>query len=169
MAEISPLSTELPELQEGASVNQTFTFIAGEGETLKSINITSYEPVEGITVSGNNYQGSYQSVFTFGGDALKYRIGDELKSASSWEDLPPPTEANLYLWRAPSSLQRTFSYTVTVLYSYQEESSSGGSGSSGGTTPPPVERTLTKTYTQLIYGDWSRWANMLRTYVYAGD
>lgn len=170
MAAILPINTELSDVQEGASVNQTFTFQADEGETLQSINIIEYEPTDGIIVSGNNYQGSYKSVFTFGSGALSYRIGDEMKTASKWEDLPPPNEANLYLWRAPSKLERTFSYKVEVTYIYQAPPTEGGSGESGGTTtPPPETSTITKTYTQLVYGDWSKWAQQLRNYVYAGD
>ncbi|MGC8160176.1 hypothetical protein ACP3WZ_27005, partial [Salmonella enterica] len=70
------------------SVNQTFTAQLEATDTLESINIIDFQPTPGITVSGANYNGVYESVFSFGGDALKYREGDEFKVAQSWESLP---------------------------------------------------------------------------------
>ncbi|AFU64091.1 hypothetical protein ACQ31_gp208 [Salmonella phage STML-198] len=169
MAQILPVNTSLGDIQEGGAVDLTFTAQLDATDTLKSINIIDYQPTSGIIVEGSRYYGNYNSVFSFGADALKYREGDELKTAATWEDLPPPKTADLYMWRAPSSLQRTFTYTVECIYDYQSEESSGGSGESGGTTTPPVERRITKTYTQLVYGNWSRWGNKLREYVYAGN
>lgn len=170
MAQIFPISTDLGDIQEGCSVDVTFTVQLDSTDTLKSINIIDYQETPGISVNGARYSGTYESVFSFGTDALRYREGDELKVAASWEDLPPPNTADLYLWRAPSKLERTFTYTVECIYDYQPEESSGGSGESGGgTQPPPIERKITKTYSQLVYGNWSRWANKLREYVYAGN
>ncbi|EFW1905383.1 hypothetical protein F1Z50_23030, partial [Shigella sonnei] len=73
------------------------------------------------------------------------------------------------LWRAPQNLRKVFSYTVEMIYNYQEESSSGGTRSDSGTEPPPapVQKTLTKVYTKTIVGNWSKWAQQLRNYVYA--
>lgn len=167
MVDILPANTELPDIQEGGSVNQTFTAQLEATDTLESINIIDYQSTPGINVSGNNYSGVYQSVFSFGGDALKYRQGNQLKSAQSWESLPPPGDADLYLWKAPSKLERIFTYTVKVTYWRQPESPPSESGEK--TTPPaPIHMEYQKTYSQLVYGNWSKWANQLRAYVYAG-
>ncbi len=96
MADILPINTTLREVIEGEYVEQYFTAQLSTNETLKSINIIDYQPVSDISVSETYYKGNYNSVFTFGNDVLKYREGDELKSASAWEDLPNPKTADLY-------------------------------------------------------------------------
>lgn len=171
MAGIFPLDEELSDIQEGTPVNLTFEFIAGPGDSLVSINITDYQANDGIVVQGANYKGSYQNSFNLGNDALSYRDGDEFKTATKWEDLPPPGGVDLYLWKAPSQLQRTYSYTVTVSYWYQPPAPEPDPENPGGSTeqPPPILSEIKKTYTQLVYGNWSVWANLLRNYVYAGE
>ncbi|QPB08872.1 hypothetical protein CPT_Metamorpho_120 [Klebsiella phage Metamorpho] len=165
--QITPISTKLQDVIEGEYVEQYFIASPEANETVISLSIIDYQPVSGISVSETHYKGNYNSVFTFGNDALKYRQGDELKTASSWEDLPNPKEADLYLWQAPRSLERTFTYTVKVIYSVTEESSGG---SSGGSTAPVVTRhEMTKTYSQTVKGNWSLWADKLRAYVYGGN
>lgn len=153
---------------EGASIDVLFTPQLETSETLVSINIIDYEPTQGITVDGNHLYGTYESVFSFSSDALKYRLNDDFKTASSWDDLPKDESTQLYLWRAPKNLRKVFSYTVEMIYNYQEESSSGGTRSDSGTEPPPapVQKTLTKVYTKTIVGNWSKWAQQLRNYVY---
>lgn len=153
---------------EGASIDVLFTPQLETSETLVSINIIDYEPTQGITVDGNHLYGTYESVFSFSSDALKYRLNDDFKTASSWDDLPKDESTQLYLWRAPKNLRKVFSYTVEMIYNYQEESSSGGTRSDSGTEPPPapVQKTLTKVYTKTIVGNWSKWAHQLRNYVY---
>lgn len=168
MAQILPLNTDLGEDMEGASIDVLFTPQLETSETLVSINIIDYEPTQGITVDGNHLYGTYESVFSFSSDALKYRLNDDFKTASSWDDLPKDESTQLYLWRAPKNLRKVFSYTVEMIYNYQEESSSGGTRSDSGTEPPPapVQKTLTKVYTKTIVGNWSKWAQQLRNYVY---
>lgn len=168
MAQITPLNTTLEEKVEGESEDITFGYIMDVNETFKSINIIDYQPTPGIIVDGARFYGVYQSVFSFGGDALKYREGDEIKSAQAWDDLPPPKEADLFLWRAPKALKKTFTYTVELIYIYQAPPEAGGE--QGGTvTPPAEERRITQTYSQTVVGNWSKWANQLRAYVYAGN
>ena len=168
MAQILPANNDLGDIQEGGQVDVVFTAqLDPLTETLKSINIIDYQPTPGINVSGPRYSGTYESVFSVGSDSLLYREGDERKSASSWDELPVAEDVDLYLWRAPSKLERTFTYTVECIYDFQEENTSGGSGESGGgTITPPVEKKITKTYTQLVYGNLSKWGNQLREYVY---
>lgn len=173
MAQILPMNTDLGEDMEGASIDVLFTAQLDQNETLVSINIIDYEPTPGITVDKNHLYGTYESVFNLGSDSLKYRDKDEFKTASSWEDLPPPEGVDLYLWKAPQGLTKTFSYTVELIYLYQEQSDGGASNRSGNRSgsdttepPPPVEKRLTKIYTKTIVGNWSRWADKLREYVY---
>lgn len=163
---------------EGDSIDVTFTAQLETNETLVEINIINYEPTEGIIVDGAHLYGTYESVFSFGSDALKYREGDEFKTAGSWDALPDPTTVDLYLWKAPQALQKVFSYKVELTYLFTEESNSGGTGNGGSnsragaeTDPPPqpVEKKLTKVYTKTVVGNWSKWANQLRAYVYARD
>lgn len=165
MAEILPMSTDLSEDMEGSSIDVTFTAQLSTGETLVSINIIDYEATPGVNVENNHLYGTYESVFSFGSDSLKYRIGDEIKGAESWETLPPPEDADLFLWKAPGNLRKQFDYTVELIYNYQPPDESGGEGGSS-TTPPVIEKRLVKVYTKIIVGNWSKWANKLRSYVY---
>ncbi|AHY25135.1 hypothetical protein AVV36_gp275 [Pectobacterium bacteriophage PM2] len=165
MATIIPLNTALEDKIEGSSIDITFTYILEENEVFKSINIIQYEPTPGIIISGARLHGSYNSVFSFSGDALLYRQNNELKSASAWELLPPPKEADLYLWRAPTNLQKVFNYTVELVYTIKDTSEPG----SGTSTTPEVEEKIQKIYSQTVVGNWSLWANQLREYVYAGE
>ena len=179
MANILPMSTDLGDSMEGADIDIFFTAQLETNETLVEINITEYEATPGVNVEDNHLYGVYESVFGFANDALKYRLNDEFKTAASWEDLPTDKSTQLYLWRAPASLRKVFSYTVTLTYDFQEESSGGDTGSSGGsnsragneTDPPPapVRKTMTKVYTKTIVGNWSRWADKLRSYVYTRE
>lgn len=172
MAQILPMSTDLSDDMEGSSIDVYFTAQLEQDETLVSINIISYDPTPGINVDGNHLYGTYESVFSFGGDALKYRIGDEFKSAGAWEDLPTDKSTQLYLWKAPDNLRRVFNYEVELIYDVQPpapEPPPGGSkaANEGGTLPPePVRKTLTKSYFKTIVGNWSKWAQQLRAYVY---
>lgn len=167
MADILPINTTLREVIEGEYVEQYFTAQLSTNETLKSINIIDYQPVSDISVSETYYKGNYNSVFTFGNDVLKYREGDELKSASAWEDLPNPKTSDLYLWKAPRTLEKTFTYTVEIIYTVTEESSGGSSG--GSSAPIVTEYKKQKVYSQTVKGNWSRWGDQLRAYVYAGN
>lgn len=164
MAQIIPANTDLGDVQEGTAVDVEFTAQFDVNEGLVSINIIDYQPTPGINVSGARYSGTYESVFALGQDSLLYRDGDEFKSTSSWNDLPPAETVDLYLWRAPGDLRRTFTYTVELVYWAETETGGGDSGSS---TTVKTESTITKTYSQLVFGNWSLWANQLRAYVYA--
>lgn len=161
MANILPLNTALPQIQEGRAVSQSFSAQLDANETLVDLKITKYEETDGIIVGDTSFSGSYNSVFSFEANALKYRQGNELKSASSWDELPD--DADLYEWRAPRNLKRTFSYTVVMTYNITTETSTG---ESGGTTTTVQKQTMTKTYTQLVYGNWNKWASKLKDYVY---
>ncbi|AUV63286.1 hypothetical protein Sf25_gp5 [Shigella phage Sf25] len=68
------MSADLGESMEGSSIDVTFTAQLETGETLVSINITSYEETPGVLVEENRLYGTYESVFGFGNDALKYRL-----------------------------------------------------------------------------------------------
>lgn len=165
MANISPINTTLNTLSEGAYVSQQFTPILDSDEKLISITIINYQPTPGIEVVGSLYQGNYESVFEYGNDSLKYRQGDEFKTAASWEDLPESLDTQLYLWRAPQNLDRTFTYTVLMEYTVTTSGSTGGSGRASDDIV--TKKQLTKVYSQRIVGNWSNWANKLRSYVYA--
>lgn len=162
MADILPSSTTLPQIQEGGAVSQAFSASLAANETLVDLKITKYEDTDGIIVGDTSFSGVYNSVFSFDAGALKYRQNDELKTASSWDELP--ADADLYEWKAPRNLKRTFSYTVVMTYNITTETSTG---ESGGTTTTVQKQTMTKTYTQLVYGNWNKWATKLRNYVYA--
>ena len=172
LANILPMSMDLGDSMEGAPIDVTFTAQLETNETLVEINITEYEATPGVNVEGNHLYGVYESVFGFANDALKYRLNDEFKTAASWEDLPTDKSTQLYLWRAPASLRKVFSYTVTLTYDFQEESSGGSNSRAGNETDPPpapVRKTMTKVYTKTIVGNWSRWADKLRSYVYTRE
>lgn len=160
MANITPVSTALPMIQEGGAVSQAFGAELTSNETLVSLKIIKYEQTPGIIVGDTSYHGSYESVFDFGSDAIKYREGDELKSASSWSSVPD--NVDIYEWRAPTNLQRTFNYLVELVYDITTTVETGESGSSTTTS----RSTITKNYTQLVFGNWSKWADELRERIY---
>lgn len=181
---ITPVNTDLGELMEQQAVDIMFAAVPDNTETvtetIKSFQVTPSETVQGIFIddvpAGVHLHGSYNNVFTLGADSLKYRLVDEFSSASSWDELPASHETQLYLWRAPSELRKTISYTVTVLYEEKTESTGSDTGNSGGSngragteTEPPVvvEKEFSKVYTQTIVGNYSIWAQKLREYVYA--
>lgn len=168
MAQITPLNTTLEEKVEGESEDITFGYQLLADETFKSINIIDYQPTPGMNVSGARLYGTYQSVFSFSGDVLKYRQGDQIKSASAWEQLPPPSEADLFLWKAPKSLERTFTYTVELIYMWQPPEVPPATEGGSAVVPEPVEKKIQQVYSQRVVGNWSKWANQLRNYVYAG-
>lgn len=162
MAEILPSNAKLDDVMELEGVNVTFSYsLTEEGAKFKSLNIIEHTSNPGITVQGANFKGSYKGVFSFGNDSLRYREGDDLKSAATWEDLPDPKKADLFLWRAPTNLRKTFTYTVELKYTVTTSGEPGG-------TPSTSEKTLKKVYSQDVVGNWSIWGNQLREYVNAG-
>lgn len=166
MSAILPMNTKLPGVKEGSPVDVTFSYQLTEANAyLVSIKIISSTPNETITVQGPRFFGSYTNMFDLGTDALKYRLKTgEIKSASKWEDLPDPKTADLFYWRAPTVLQKNHTYVVELIYEVPPPPPVPPE-----TTPgKPTRYTLTKTYTQLAFGDWSVWANLLRDYVNRG-
>lgn len=170
---LNPSNTDLGDLMEQEAVDIWFIAIPDNTETVtetvKTITITPSEFVDGIIIENNHLYGSYNNVFTLGPDSLKYRLNDEFSSASSWDQLPASKDTQLYLWKAPQSLSKTISYTVTVLYDEKTKSSGGGQDNSKVTDPEEtiIEKQLVKVYQQTVVGNWSVWANKLREYVLA--
>lgn len=153
---------------EGTSIDVTFTAQFLEGETLESINIIDYEATPGVLVEGARIHGSYNNVFALGNNALQYRtIDGRILSANEWDDLPSASDTQLFNFKAPRGLTKTFKYTVELIYWYQAPTEPGGAEGGTGVTPPPVQRKTSKVYTKVIVGNWDRWANKLRSYVYA--
>ena len=162
MADIIPLGSSLPSVFENTDVSQSFTAQLGVGESLVSINTIDHRPNVGIVVAGSTFSGQYRDSFSLAKGSIKARLRKtgELKGYDSWESLPPPHEADIYEWNAPSVLTTEYHYTVELKYLY---------------TPPivdpslpppkPVEKTLTKTYTQQVRGNYNVWAIQLRNYV----
>lgn len=175
--QLTPSNTDLGDLMEQEAVDVKFIAVPDNTEQVteqvKMITIVPSESISGITIDDNHLYGTYNNVFTLGPDSLKYRLNDEFKNASSWDELPTDKSAELYLWKAPKNLRKTITYTVTVLYTEttksDQGSSGGSSGNSGGDTEPPVvvEKELVRVYTQEIVGNYSIWAQKLRDYVYA--
>lgn len=174
MAGISPVSEDLQDAFEGSSIDVTFTPILTSDETLVSINIVDYEATQGVEVDDVRIHGTFESVFDLGQDSLMYRENDDIKSTDAWKKLPPAETVDLFLWRAPRNLVKRFNYVVEMVYIYTppppepDPENPGGNNraaNEGGTTP--IRMTLRKEYFKDIYGDYSRWAQQLRAYVYA--
>ncbi|ASD52064.1 hypothetical protein KNT64_gp112 [Pseudomonas phage PspYZU05] len=147
---ILPIESELADVQEYADVSQVFSVELQATERLISMEII-HEDIQGLTFTDTGYSGKYEAVFSVGPNSLMYRDQDKLKSADSWEQLPPGKE--LYLWNAPKSLLRTYTYTVKVKYATTD-----------GVTETEAE--MSKQYTQIVFGNWSVWANKLRDYIW---
>ncbi|WDS61697.1 hypothetical protein [Cronobacter phage vB_Cdu_VP8] len=165
MSDILPTNSRLDDVMELENADTTFTYtLTEEGAKFVSINITEYTPNTGIIVKGNRFYGAYKGVFSFGNDSLMYRKGAEPErhSAPDWESLPPPKEADLFLWRAPTNLRKTFTYTVQLKYTVTSTPSEPGE------SPVTSEKVVNKTYSQDVVGNWSIWGEKLRAYVNAG-
>lgn len=162
MAQILPINSILEELIENDYVNQEFSASLDSKEAIVSLTITNYQPVTGIQVFQTHYTGYYNSVFAIGSNSLKYRENDRFESADSWESLPNSKDVDLYLWKAPQELSRTFTYTVELIYTVTVPAVPGEPGSGS-----IEEKKLTKVYSQTVKGNWSIWAEKLRSYVYS--
>lgn len=154
MASISP--SELNTVLEGRSVNVTFNGVMGANEVLQDITITSHRSNDGITVSGSNYQGQYRDSFNLGANSIKYRdrLTNETKAVSRFGDLPEPTQAHVYEFNAPSTLETDYTYTVTLNYQIVVVDPISG-------TSTTTDHTLVETITQTVRGTWDKWANEL--------
>lgn len=163
MADIIPMGSSLPSVFENTDVAQTFSAQLGVGETLVSINITDHRPNIGIVVNNATFTGQYRDSFSLASCAIKARLREtgELKGYDSWESLPPPTQADIYEWNAPSVLVTDYHYTVELKYMYTPPVEPGLP------PPTPVEKSLTKTYTQQVRGNYDVWSIQLRNYVKA--
>lgn len=139
---ILPENTELPDVQEYTQVNQVFSVELTTGQELKSIELIPSEHNSGLTYTNTSYSGEYQNVFT--GGVLKYWENQQ-EISTDWANLPP--KKDLFLWQAPKVLTKTYYYTVRAVIVELLE-----------------EKILEKTYSQIVFGDWSIWANQLREY-----
>lgn len=139
---ILPENTELPDVQEYAQVSQIFSVKLTTGQELKSIELIPSELNSGLTYTDESYSGEYQNVFT--GGVLKYWENQQ-EISTDWANLPP--KKDLFLWQATKVLTKTYYYTVRAVIVELLE-----------------EKILEKTYSQIVFGDWSIWANQLREY-----
>lgn len=161
MADILPIS--LPDILENVETTVTFTSVMGEGETLISINIIDSRPNVGITISGPTYSGYYMDSFQIGSNSIKIRNRKSglIETFGSWEELPPPQDADLFEFNSPSVLKTDYTYTVKMLYNYTPPIPPNGIALKS------TQQELIKTYTQTVHGNWSVWQKKLRDYVSA--
>lgn len=163
MAQILPAGTNLPAIQEMIPVRVQFTASLDTGETLKTLNIIDSRPNAGITVDRDTFFGEYKDSFQIGQGSIKVRMRStgEIKGFDSWDALPPPHEADVFEWNAPSVLTTDYTYTVKLVYMYTAPVTPGLP------PPTPVEKELVKVYNQTVHGNWNVWSNRLRSYVSA--
>lgn len=161
MADILPAGTNLPAQNEYEECLYSFTPSLEVGESVISVNIIDRRPNDGISVNGSTFSGQYINSFSIGKGAIKVRLRNtgRLMSYDSWESLPPPQEADIYEWNAPSSLTTVYTYTVEMKYAVTPPVEPG--------LPPPipVEKTMVKLYNQSVRGSYNIWANQLKNYV----
>lgn len=163
MATILPVGTTLPTIFESTPVRVEFTAQLDSTDTLVSINIIEHRPNVGIAVQGAVFSGEYRDSFNLGKGSLKARLrsNGEVNVYDSWESLPPPQDADLFEFTAPSTLLTDYTYTVKLVYLYTPATEPGLP------PPTPVEKEVTQTYTQTVKGNWNVWAKQLRDYVKA--
>ncbi|QLA10747.1 hypothetical protein TH2_181 [Shewanella phage Thanatos-2] len=142
MTMILPENTELPDVQEYTQISQVFSVELTTGQELKSIELIPSELNSGLSYTDSSYSGKYENVFT--GGVLKY-WDNQQEISTTWTDLPPGKD--LFLWQAPKVLTKTYYYTVRAVIIELLE-----------------EKIIEKTYSQIVFGNWSVWANQLREY-----
>lgn len=150
MAKILPNETLLPVIDEGQFATYTFEYELELEETLVEFKIINTTFPDSITINGATFSGVFADLFRLPHGSLKYRIGDELKSADSFADLPPKGTADLYSYSAPSQMIDHFYVTVELKYS----DVAGGE---------PLN--ISKTYTQPIEGNWNTFRELFLNYV----
>lgn len=175
MIDILPLNSRLDDISEqsGFSVEFSYRVTPPDSDTkidVTEFKITQYDPNIGVIVSETTISGEYIDSFTLGSNSIKYITKDLIKkTAGSFNDLPDPTTADLYSFTAPTNLQKTYTYTVTAKYIVTVSQSGGDSGGKRETNKPSIsEHTISKTYTQRVFGNWDVWAKQLRDYVKRG-
>ena len=160
MASIIPET--LDETPETVNVDVTFTAVLDEGETLDDISITSHRENVGITVTGARFYGQYIDSFDLGPNALKYRDtrDNSYHTVGSFAELPAdPKNGHVYRFQAPSELITTYSYTVTLNYTYEDPLVHGN----------PEKKQVVSTVTQTEAGKYDTWAKQLRDYIALGN
>lgn len=177
MIEILPLDTKLKDISEHVGFMVEFSYSItpsdpNESYDVLEFKITAYDPNTGVVVGEKTISGEYKDSFTLESDSIKYITKDlQKKTASSFEDLPDPKTADLYYFRAPSKLERDYSYSVYMRYR-KTVTSGGGTDDkreSGESSKPSVtEHEITKKYTQKVFGNWDVWSQQLRDYVKRG-
>lgn len=160
MAEILPLYETLDEIEEGLNFSVSFTASLNTTESVKAIKIISHNFPDTVKINDQTFSGKFINIFKLPTNSLKYRIGDQLKSVSSFEELPSKNLIDIYSFTPPGSMRKEFYCDVELTYTVTSESSTGDqSGAS-------VDEFKTiKRYTQPVYGNWSNFANILRTYL----
>lgn len=167
MADILPILADLGDQQEYQPVNIEFTAeLDPITDKLVSLEIIKHRENEGITIVGSGFSGEYRNSFQLDEGAIKIRMRSDgsLVGFNSWDGLPPPTEADIIQWKAPSVLTTTYSYTLKLVYEYTAPIPTPPPTR----IPPPIEpviKEVVKEYTQIVFGDYDIWSKKLRKYV----
>lgn len=152
MATILPEESLLPVIMEGSNFSFTFTNTLEADEVLVDFKITETDMPQAIAINGPTFSGNFAGLFQLPPGSLKYRLGNDLLEASSFNDLPPKGTADLYSYSAPRQMFKNFNIKVELTYSKGE---------------PGAEQVLniTKQYTQPVQGNWDTFTNMFLAYV----
>ena len=152
LANILPELSKLPVIMEGSNFSYSFQQSLEADEVLVSFKITETDMPPAIEINGPTFSGNFSGLFTLPEGSLKYRIGNELKQASSFSELPPKGTADLYSYSAPRTMLKQFNIKVEIVYNKGE---------------PGAEQVLniTKWYTQPVQGNWDTFTNMFLAYV----
>lgn len=154
MADILPVNTQLPYVNEGVNVNVSFTPSLSSGEVLTNIKITSHDLPSNINVSTSSYNGIFKDNFSLPYMSLKYRDGDELKAVSSFQELPPKGTVDVYSYKGPETVLKDFHITVVMNYTETDPA-----------TSTTTSKSITKSYIQPIRGNYGDFAQKLLDYL----
>lgn len=148
MASILP--TILNQVEEYQDISVNFQASLAPNETLNEIKIISNNFPGSIIVQGASFSGSFDDIFSLGPNAIKYRQSDLYKTTDRFSEVPD--NADIYEYIAPESLVRDFNCQVELTYTVTE------TGESGSTS---AIQSISKSYTQRVYGNYGKFAEQL--------
>lgn len=151
------ITPEDPKLQD-INIDEYFKTVfslSGEYQSIVSVEITPSEKNKDIIIKPPMLHGSYFDPFDIDSDAIQYRMDHKFYSTDDWDKIPPGRRIDVYKWKAPTPLIKTYKYLVKITYIPKPDTDSGS-------TRGLTESVVSKSYTQTVYSTWDKWQRILR-------
>lgn len=144
----------LPESIKDVKVDDFFSYtftLSDKSAKIHEVRIIPSEENKGVKVEPPKIYGAYKDPFYIAKDGIQYRLGDEFISTDNWDHVPDGKTVDIFYWRAPSPLIKTYKYLVEIDYTIDDEEG----------TSTKIE-TVTKSYYHDTYATWDKWQSILK-------